>query len=108
MKILIEESVLRQALEALESSVLTDKVYDAITALRSALEAAEQVEPVAWWEEDESALSFKPFRGGAWTPLYAAPRTDELRAAAQAVCLIEQTSWMGLHEAIDRLREALK
>ena len=59
MKILIEESVLRQALEALgrmerygdvfPCKAYEEKPYDqvctAITALRSALDAAEKVEP---------------------------------------------------------------
>lgn len=56
MKILIEESVLRQALEALEphkSTVLRwiTPVDSAITALRAAIEAAEKQEPVAWMGE---------------------------------------------------------
>lgn len=56
MKILIEESVLRQALEALEphkSTVLRwiTPVDSAITALRAAIKATEKYKPVAWMGE---------------------------------------------------------
>lgn len=75
MKLLIDEEVLRQALEYLKFSypAYGKQAADCavvMDALRTALDASEKVEPVAWWEQDESTLSFKAFRGGAWTPLY--------------------------------------
>ena len=60
MKTLIEESVLRQALEALESlwvdkEILSMEDHDkAITALRTALDAAEKVEPDYDWDQLEA------------------------------------------------------
>ena len=31
-------------------------------------------EPVAYWNTDESSLSFKPGRSGVWVPLYSDPK----------------------------------
>jgi hypothetical protein len=33
-------------------------------------------EPIAWWNKDESSLSFKKLRGD-WQPLYTAPPQKE-------------------------------
>ena len=72
---------MKQALEALEGFIpylpLPDKTqcgrYDkAITALRAAIEQAEQ--PVAWMWADGTITTDPDRADGTWTPLYTAPR----------------------------------
>ena len=131
MKILIEESTLQMALEALEYNQCNWRGKpEAITALRSALDAAEQVEPVAWvdisgrcgghrgeydWKctkcgkVDWFASYTDPNKERVKCSCHAAPTTtdSELRTAAQAV--VENWRTIGICGGdIARLREALK
>ena len=89
MKILIEESVLRQALyelctqrDAHYSGDYPTELRDAITALRTALEAAEKSEPVAWVAPIAIEVSSGKCSASAWSgvktnshtiPLYTHP-----------------------------------
>ena len=86
MKILIEESVLRQALKILERHPYSTELQIelAATALRTALDAAEKVEPVAWMYRNPDPIyaGYCPVRfdppneyepADRWVPLYAAP-----------------------------------
>ncbi len=80
MKILIEESVLRQALDVLVS-ISREMVLDplearAITALRSALDVAEKVEPFAWAIYKDGELyrfDVRPDEHRTCKPLYEHP-----------------------------------
>ena len=67
MKILIEESVLRQALEAMDLLRYwnkTEPADKAITTLRTALDAAEKVEPVCWMQSNHLTM-FKQRHSGS-------------------------------------------
>lgn len=91
MKILIEESVLRQALDYTER-VCGDRcnaeynpceARDIAAALRTALDAAEKVEPVAWYAdhrvEDEVEIEWnknKPTSAASWKPLFSYPESN--------------------------------
>jgi len=77
--------VMKQALEALEiedsacrheKEMTPEHIASSIAALRQAIEQAEKQEPVAWYNRDESGLSFERLRGD-WKPLYPAPPKRE-------------------------------
>lgn len=70
-------TVMKQALEALENADVPspEKVgehLDAITALRTAIEAAEKQKPVAWMDASETALSWENYLD-CMKPLYTTP-----------------------------------
>ena len=88
-----DRETMKLALEALEFGLKADELpsgghwdnmaNEAITALRQAIQEAAlqkltdihqemEQKPVAWWNPDESGLSFQKLRGD-WQPLYAAP-----------------------------------
>lgn len=82
MKILIEESVLRQAMDALSKTMPVFKgtcawhtdVDKAITALRTALDAAEKCEPVAWMMQYKGeCMGFLPYEESGTIPVYPHP-----------------------------------
>jgi hypothetical protein len=92
MKILIDEEVVKQALDALDKSIdyfeSHDKevqpyveVHRSITTLRSALQADTKVEPVAWttmpdaneWTFVSGSQNPNGKLDGTWHPLYAEP-----------------------------------
>ena len=87
----MSREAMQMALEALESDPISHAGLvsrkQAITALRQALvdaddtsqkrvdeKAKREHEPVAYWNTDESSLSFKPGRSGVWVPLYSDPK----------------------------------
>lgn len=130
MKILIEESVLRQALEALSYSEGGWAVFNpVITALRSALDASEGVEPVAWMFRDDPAVfayagsgvhvgKEKPDNALDCIPLYTHPAPavpdDELRAELDAMSkrLYEaeaaELQWLTYRHVVDRVEDLEK
>jgi hypothetical protein len=75
---------MKQALDALENKRHEYRAYQAITALRQAIEQAEKQEPVAWITNFGSSsgpsVSLKPPSGGFFgviTPLYTTPPRKE-------------------------------
>lgn len=100
-KILVDEGVVQQALDALCTCTPAQKL--AITALRSALQA-EKVEPF----DPEFPFGPEVFIDAAPTP---PTNTDELREAARAVVeRWDSPLWKDLPHTgtfIDRLRKAL-
>ncbi|HSG20819.1 MAG TPA: hypothetical protein VLA31_08630, partial [Burkholderiaceae bacterium] len=53
----------------------------------------EPAEPVAYWNEDESSLAFKPGRGGRWTALYSEPRPCPTCEALARTVMMDQTGY---------------
>ena len=134
MKILIEESTLRQTLDALvmtisfqnavtidgyaeHSSVMNGpdadwtKVRKAITALRSALDAAEQAEPVAWMLEEADGQQWVEvlrINQAYDIPLYTAPTTTDSELREQlAVLQINNTKFLEICLGNEKLKEQL-
>jgi hypothetical protein len=78
MKILIDEEVVKQALDALGNceSMLPDYhqwLSDAQYELRTALQADTKVEPVAWMQVEDGVTRLTTTKGGnagVWQPLY--------------------------------------
>lgn len=100
-KILIDEEVVKQALDFIEMEGWTEEHDATLLALRSALDAAEKVEPL------DLCQIYREIKG-----IDAAPtpptNTDELREAARAVVEhLNAPMWHG-DAVIDRLRKALK
>ena len=94
-KILIDEEVVKQVLTTLEGShpsfgIHTEMWSKSVTALRSALDDVENVEPVAWVKlNDESDFTFqKPMHEGGYQKLYAAPQKDQLNNLVEAVLAV--------------------
>jgi len=93
----------KQALEALETCVedewYTDddygmvqtydeeKVYAAITALRTAIEQAEKQEPVAWMDASETALSWENYLDDM-KPLYTTPPAAQPAPVQEPRCAV--------------------
>lgn len=92
---------MKQALNALEK---TDKISGypnkkkAITALRTAIEAAENQEPVAWMHRhiDGNVITHKPVdlnrHPDRWTPLYKNPTPCETCQALARTVMMDQTA----------------
>lgn len=89
MKILIEESVLRLALEAFEKMPFqnSEMVSNAASVLRAAIDEMEKVEPAIWRIDTHDAFWFQDQPDDSErkditsTPLFAHPDNSELRAA---------------------------
>jgi hypothetical protein len=77
---------------------------ETITALRERLAQPVQEpvqEPVAYWNTDESSLSFKPGRSGVWVPLYSDPKPCPTCESLAMAVMNDQT----YHEKVIPKRE---